>query len=609
MMITPHQTLHSAVARRFIRTSAILPVLLLWLLSVYPLCGQTQLPTIVGHENTVELVHYWNFNDNSTLSGLLTPTVSLVSGASLTITPGGMSYVNIAGGTGQNFDITNHNARLGDSAGAHLRFDNPIGGELIFTLPTTGFSDPVVRFAMRRSGQGAGLQYWHYSTDTAHTFIPFQTLVAINGNPLPITLDFSGIAGASDNPNFALRVTFAQGAGGTGGNNRFDNFTLDAEPILPTPRIGANADTLPHFNHLFGTPSASAGVNISAILLTHDIEVLAPATFEVSTSPDTGFVQGLTLPHVSGSVPLANLYVRLNAPAPGTFHGNLLITSSGADTVRLALSGTCLTQPPPLTLVSYWHFNTLNTDTGDVKEIPADHHAIPGTSARMIYTGGNPGDRDIDVYIDGSQLNLHLGEAAGQAARVRNPSDNRTLIFELPTNNFRNLLFSYAVHRSNNGQLSHELDYSTDGINYTQAGMTQTTFHVDDIYGLVVAGFTGITAAENNPSFRIRITFIGNTGGISGNNRFDNITLEGEVISSTDHYATDAERRLVVFPNPVSGGTPLRLSEKATFRILDLNGRQVLAGHDTDEVSTTGLAPGLYLLLTDYGRVLKVIVH
>ncbi len=175
------------------------------------------------------LVHYWNFNDNSSLVNLLNPSFSSVGGASIAHVAGGISLISHTDGTGQGFDVSNFNARNGDGAGTHLRFNDPIGGGLQFSLPTTGHSDPVVRFSTRRSGSGAGLQYWFYTTDGV-SFVAFDTIAPNNGNPTLIEFDFSAIAAADNNPDFALEVSFAQGSGGTVGNNRFDNFTLDAVP-------------------------------------------------------------------------------------------------------------------------------------------------------------------------------------------------------------------------------------------------------------------------------------------------------------------------------------------------------------------------------------------
>jgi hypothetical protein len=137
-------------------------------------------------------------------------------------------------GTGQNFNVANLNARNGDPSGTHLRFNNPIGGELLFSIPTTGYNDAVVKFSTRRSGSGAGLQYWSYTLNGTD-FIAFDTLTVLDADPVLHTFDFSETPGTDNNANFKIKVSFAQGAGGTVGNNRFDNFTVDAAPINGPP--------------------------------------------------------------------------------------------------------------------------------------------------------------------------------------------------------------------------------------------------------------------------------------------------------------------------------------------------------------------------------------
>ncbi|SIR01683.1 choice-of-anchor I family protein [Chryseobacterium sp. RU33C] len=174
------------------------------------------------------LIHYWNFNNNTSAATVTTPTSTMVNG-SLAALAGGTSIIDFAGGTGQNFSVQNLNARNGDGSGTHLRFNNPIGGALQFNLPTTGYNNVIIKFTTRRSGQGAGTQAWSYSTD-GNTFIPFQTVSPQDADPQLVTLDFSAIQLANNNPNFKLKVEFSATGGGTGGNNRFDNFTVDATP-------------------------------------------------------------------------------------------------------------------------------------------------------------------------------------------------------------------------------------------------------------------------------------------------------------------------------------------------------------------------------------------
>ncbi|PJJ67739.1 choice-of-anchor I family protein [Chryseobacterium geocarposphaerae] len=201
------------------------------------------------------LIHYWNFNNNASAATITTPT-STLTGGSMTAFTGGTTEIDFAGGTGQNFNVDNLNARNGDASGTHLRYNIPIGGNLQFNLPTTGYNNVVVKFTTRRSGSGAGTQTWTYSTDGT-TFLPYQTVSPLDANPQLITFDFSAIAGVANNPNFKLKVEFAAGAGGTVGNNRFDNFTVDATAVSGTDTTPPTVTYLPANN----TNNASTTVN------------------------------------------------------------------------------------------------------------------------------------------------------------------------------------------------------------------------------------------------------------------------------------------------------------------------------------------------------------
>jgi len=186
-----------------------------------------------GFASAQTLVHYWNFNNNASVAAITTPTVSLLNGSISAVSTGTGNtdtFIDFAGGTAQNFNIQNLNARNGDPSGTHLRYNFPINGNVQFSLPTTGYNGVVVKFTTRRSGSGAGTQNWSYSLDGTN-FTAYQTVTTLDANPQLITFDFSSVTGVSNNPNFKLKVEFATGAGGNVGNNRFDNFTVDANPI------------------------------------------------------------------------------------------------------------------------------------------------------------------------------------------------------------------------------------------------------------------------------------------------------------------------------------------------------------------------------------------
>lgn len=179
------------------------------------------------------LVHYWNFNNNASVAAITTPTSTLLNGSISAVSTGTGNtdtFIDFVGGTGQNFNVENLNARNGDPSGTHLRYNYPMNGNVQFNLPTTGYNNVVVKFTTRRSGSGAGTQTWSYSLDGT-TFTQYQTVISQDANPQLITFDLSTIPGVANNPNFKLKVEFSTGAGGNVGNNRFDNFTVDADPI------------------------------------------------------------------------------------------------------------------------------------------------------------------------------------------------------------------------------------------------------------------------------------------------------------------------------------------------------------------------------------------
>jgi hypothetical protein len=185
-----------------------------------------------GAASGQELVHYWNFNSSTTEAALLGASYT-VGGGELTALKGASTEIPLALNditTGQGFEPNNLNGRNGDAAGSHLRFNNPLGGSLTFSLPTTGYENVVVKFASRRSGSGAEFHVVDYSTDGT-SWVNKTTITGNSSAPVLQTLDFSDVSAADNNANFKIRITFVQGTGGTGGNNRFDNFTLDGTSL------------------------------------------------------------------------------------------------------------------------------------------------------------------------------------------------------------------------------------------------------------------------------------------------------------------------------------------------------------------------------------------
>ncbi len=103
--------------------------------------------------------------------------------------------------------MENLNSKNGAIAGSHLRLNDPIGASLVFKMPTTNYTNIVVSFATRRSGSGAGTQYWSYTTDSIN-FMLFDSIFPSDAGPALKILNFTGLADVADNENFALSVGF-----------------------------------------------------------------------------------------------------------------------------------------------------------------------------------------------------------------------------------------------------------------------------------------------------------------------------------------------------------------------------------------------------------------
>lgn len=548
-----------------------------------------------------ELIHYWNFNDNLSVGTMLTPSTTIGGAEIVHLVGSSSSEIEI--GTGQNFNTDNLNARNGDAAGSHLRFNNPIGGSLLFKLPMSGYEAPIVRFATRRSGQGAGEQHWYYSTDNGDNYTLFQVITTQNANPVLATLDFSATPAVNNNPDFLLRVDFVQGDGGIEGNNRFDNFTLDAVQIGQAPEILVSVSSLNFFTQTLGYPSLPQSFNVSGSGLVDDITLTVPGNFELSLEEGANFTSTLVLTNNHGLVSSTPIYVRLNSSSIGLSSGAIGISSEDANTQAVMLEGETIEQL--YSLLYYWHFNTLDTEDGDVTDIDADFSFLTDFTGKMVYTNPQIGQRDIDTYSPGSAQNYHLGELPGSAARVRNPSAERSLVFDVPTTGAEDLVFTYSVQRSANGMLTNSFEYSTDGVSFTSEGVSVSTVNLENAESWYLISFdlSEIEAANDNPNFKIRMTWTDeNAQNSSGNNRYDNFTLVGQPIDNTSGKIDSEQASISIYPNPTADVITVKSPTKiqAIF-VFNSAGAQVLELPVEHLYETTlpmhNLGSGSYLIL------------
>jgi hypothetical protein len=259
-------------------------------------------------------------------------------------------------------------------------------------------------------------------------------------------------------------------------------------------------------------------------------------------------------------------------------------------------------------LIHYWHFNTL--PDGELGPLPTDF-SITQDAGLIGYEGESAGY--MDGVDDGTLNNSHLGVAGGLGLRVRNPADTRELVLNLPTTGYESVVMKYAVKRTSIGAQLQSILYRTQEDGPWTPVLEEILITLD--YQLVEVDFSNIDGVDNNQYFEVKIVFPHESAAaISGNNRFDNISLEGYPVENTFVKRGVEKGFLRMYPVPVDEVLHFESRfEMSIIGIFDLSGRliyQEQPGTFTHDINVRSLSSGTYLVevATPAGKVLQKIV-
>src|SRR5262245_13785975 len=138
-------------------------------------------------------------------------------------------------------------------------------------------------------------------------------------------------------------------------------------------------------------------------------------------------------------------------------------------------------------------------------------------------------------FAAGTTNNARLGDIAGQALSLQggtgNANNGRNLTFNVSTVGFSNIVVSFAIQGTSTGFNSNQFQYSLDGITFVDFDVA---FDPATAFGTVplVCRVASIAGVNNNASAAFPIVFNGATSS-TGNNRIDNIVVEGTSETST----------------------------------------------------------------------------
>jgi hypothetical protein len=218
-------------------------------------------------------------------------------------------------------------------------------------------------------------------------------------------------------------------------------------------------------------------------------------------------------------------------------------------------------------LLHYWHFNNLGSD--ELSVIDTDQTLIGG--AKISYPGS--GEGYIDRVSDGSSLNAIDGKQVGYGLRVRNPSHSRELLIDAPTTGYKNITLSYATKRTPNGARWQQVQYRVN--EQEEWKDLSSSSEITEDWNVFLFSLPSV-GGDDNAGLKIRILFQGDEAqGNSGNNRFDNLRIEGipvdHDVSSINFKETEVRDFRVWYSEGVFHVVN-PFPEKCTLYLYNLNG-------------------------------------
>jgi len=139
-------------------------------------------------------------------------------------------------------------------------------------------------------------------------------------------------------------------------------------------------------------------------------------------------------------------------------------------------------------------------------------------------------------FAAGTTNNARQGDIAGQALSLQggtgNANNGRNITFNVSTVGFSNIVVSFATQGTSTGFNSNQFQYSLDGVSFINFG---SPFAPATAFGSVpiVFSLAAIEGLNNDPNAAFRIVLNGATSS-TGNNRIDNIVVEGTTIDTAE---------------------------------------------------------------------------
>ncbi|WP_146171775.1 T9SS type A sorting domain-containing protein [Flavobacterium magnum] len=526
-------------------------------------------------------------------------------------------------------------------------------GNVTVSLDMTSISSLNVGFAAKAMANGNGSRNtvleMEASIDGGATWIGNREVLSLPNEDQADFQQYNYILplAAANQPSVLLHFLVSRGTDGTGTPARIviDDvvFSENTATVLETD-VTALA-----FSQLQGTPSATQPVQVNAGNLTGDINIVATTDFEISLQPDAGFTDTITLPETADFLGPVAIYVRLNAAAAGSYTGTVTISSPGAASRIVDLSGTAtavtVTNPAPLVLpgpigsavleswdasspagsfpdhMAFWTHN-VNDPGLDVSYID-DWHCPYDLSNRARFIGqGADGISFVSAansqftgVCDGSDPTQSSGEtiAAGKPGAIVLSLETLSLQTGNPNQVNDDIVVVEWTARTiaqNSRIYGLRMQYRIgDGNGNPNAGWTEFANPQDYIVGETGTSETRFTDLPSDcigqPLVQVRWVYYY----ISGTGARPNLGLDDvrvTVITLLDTPELEHRKAFGFYPNPATANT-IFFNAPSDVTVSDVSGKIIKTAANASTLYVGDLNPGLYFISNNEGKVLKMI--
>ncbi|WP_291090067.1 T9SS type A sorting domain-containing protein [Flavobacterium sp. BFFFF1] len=523
-------------------------------------------------------------------------------------------------------------------------------GTISVNLDMTGITALNVNFFAKSMSNGAGSRNVNLnmeaSIDGGLTWIGNQEVLSLPNEDQTdfISYSYTLPLATANQPNVLLHLLVTRGAGtGTPARLVMDDFSF----VENTATVLEASETALNFSQLQGTPSAAQTFTVSAINLTGDLNIAVTTDFEISIDPNVGYSNAIVIPETADFMGPITIYTRLNAATAGAHNGTVTVSSPGAVSRTIELTGDTVlvnvTNPTPLVLtqgfnqtvfsawdpaaamgtfpehMAFWAHSV--SDPGLDTPFIEDWHCLYNLTNRSRFVG--QGDNGISFVnaanpqfvgvCDGSDPTQTTGAVIenGKAGAVILSLDTSSLSAQVSTDtDFVTIMWTGRTIAQNSRIYGLRMQYRIgDGNGNPNAGWTEFPGTEEYISGATDNFEQKITQlpleCDGYPLVQVRWVyyFISGTGA-RPNMGIDDIQIDVATTLGTPDL--EATKSFGFYPNPANGNM-IYFNRPSNVILSDVSGKVICKAENTSEMYVGNLTPGVYFIRNAAGKVLKMV--